>query len=253
MVPIVSLSGIDSERFGIRVARAPEVTEETLPAVLDYCAANRVVLLIARCSAADLRAAQAMERCGFALMDTLVYYTRDLGRAPVPAAGSAVAVRPLRSGEAQAVTGIAGTTFRGYAGHYHADPRLDRARCDEGYVSWASRSCVDPAVADAVLVAAELESDIVGFATLRMRTASEGEGVLFGVKPAGQGKGVYRSLMIGGMEWCASRGATTMVVSTQLVNVAVQKVWSRLGFELARAHYTFHGWFDGASGPPAVA
>jgi GNAT superfamily N-acetyltransferase len=252
MVPIVSLSEIDSERFGIRAARALEVTEDTLPAVLDYCAANRVVFLIARCSASDLRAAQAMERRAFALMDTLVYYTRDLERAPVPSAGSAVVVRPLRPGEAPVVTGIAGETFRGYSGHYHADPRLDRTRCDEAYISWASRSCVDPAVADVVLVA-ESESDIVGFATLRMRTAIEGEGVLFGVKPAAQGKGVYRSLMIGGMEWCASRGATTMVVSTQLVNVTVQKVWSRLGFEVARAHYTFHGWFDGASGPPAVA
>ena len=43
--------------------------------------------------------------------------------------------------------------FSGYLGHYHADPRLDRAKCDEVYLSWAERSCVDPSVASKVLVA----------------------------------------------------------------------------------------------------
>ena len=37
-----------------------------------------------------------------------------------------------------------------------------------------------------------------------------------------------------------------MVLSTQVTNLAVQKVWSRLGFEPSRSYYTFHLWFDGA-------
>jgi hypothetical protein len=45
------------------------------------------------------------------------------------------------------------------------------------------------------------------------------------------------------MAWCASRGAARMMVSTQINNVAVQKVWARLGFEPNYAYYTFHKWF----------
>jgi hypothetical protein len=34
-----------------------------------------------------------------------------------------------------------------------------------------------------------------------------------------------------------------MLISTQITNVAVQKVWTRLGFEPSRSYYTFHKWF----------
>jgi GNAT superfamily N-acetyltransferase len=84
----------------------------------------------------------------------------------------------------------------------------------------------------------------VGFATLRLNNPEEGEGVLFGVGPLAQGQGIYRSFMIHGMEWCLQQGMTRMVVSTQITNIAVQKVWTRLGFEPSHAYYTFHKWFD---------
>jgi GNAT superfamily N-acetyltransferase len=245
LAPHVSLSAIDEERFGIRVARASRVTLGALPAVLDFCRANNVVLLIARCPVSELRAAQAMERQGFLLMDTLVYYARDLGRNAVPPDTGKATVRPVGPGEAEAVRAVAAESFRGYVGHYHADGRLDRAKCDEAYASWALRSCVSREVADDVLVAV-LDDSIAGFATLRMNGPGEGEGVLFGVHPAAQGQGIYRSLMIAGMEWCRLRGATRMVVSTQITNWAVQKVWTRVGFEPSHADYTFHKWFDGA-------
>ncbi len=97
----------------------------------------------------------------------------------------------------------------------------------------------------AEVLIAEADSLLLGFATLRRNSDEEGEGVLFGVTPAAQGRGIYRSFMIRGMEWCAAQGATRMVVSTQITNVAVQKVWTRLGFEPHKSYLTFHRWFDG--------
>jgi GNAT superfamily N-acetyltransferase len=220
-------------------AGSPDTSEGRHPS----CAAHRVGLLIARCAVADVRAAQAMERRGCSLMDTLVYYACDLRRVAIPPRDAVIAVRAVRSGDEPAVAAVAAEAFRGYVGHYHTDPRLDRAKCDEAYVYWARRSCLTPGVADAVLVA-EADGVLVGFATLCRRTAGEGEGVLFGVKPAVQGKGVYRSLMIGAREWWVTAGATRMVVSTQLANLAVQKVWTRLGFEPRGGEHTFHKWFD---------
>jgi len=239
----VALSAIDEERFGIRTARASAVTLETLPAVLHYCRDNRVVLLIARCLASELTAAQAMERHGFALMDTLVYYARDLTKGLVPTDAGAALVRPVRPGEEEAVKSVAAESFKGYFGHYHADPRLDPAKCDEAYTDWAYRSCVSREVADEVLVAV-LDGVVAGFTTLRLDGRREGEILLFGVAPVVQRRAVSQSLGVGAMRWCSSKDAARLTVSTQITNVASQKVWTRLGFEPSHAHYTFHKWFD---------
>lgn len=239
----VYLSAIDEERFGIRTARALQVTLYTLPEVMDFCRMNGVVLLIARCLASEIRVAQAMEQEGCFLMDTLVYYSRNLLNTPIPLDTGKVTIRPIQPGEEDDVKIVAGESFRGYSGHYHADDRLDRKKCDEGYVSWALRSCISRDIGDEVLVA-DSGGSIVGFATLRLNSPEEGEGVLFGVVPLAQEHGIYRSFMIHGMNWCLSKGATHMVVSTQIANVNVQKVWMRIGFEIRYAYYTFHKWFD---------
>lgn len=237
------LSAIDEERFGMRSARADKVTADHLPAVLDFCRDNAVTFLIARCPAGDLSTVQEMERNGFRLMDTLVYYTRNLLKTPIPDELRKVNIRPVRPGEEVAVRRAAIEAFRDYYGHYHADPRLDRAKCDEAYQSWAYRSCISKDVASEVLVA-ESNDEIMGFATLRRNSAEEGEGVLFGVAPKAQGRGIYWSFIVRGMEWCRDQGNTRMVVSTQITNLSVQKVWVRCGFEPSSAYYTFHKWFD---------
>ena len=235
------LSALDTERWQAVTAKASEVTPAVLPHVLKFCSENAVRLLIARCPAADLAAAQAMEGAGFQLMDSLVYYSRDLAGS-LPHDTPKVPIRARTAGDEAGVRRVAGQAFAGYQGHYHADPRLDRRACDEAYVDWAHRSCVSREVADEVLVG-ESGGQIVAFATLRLNSAEEGEGILFGVAPQAQGRGVYRSLMLAGMSWCQANDRARMVVSTQVTNFAVQKVWTRLGFEPSGACYTFHKWF----------
>jgi len=239
----VYLSLIDEERFGIRTARASCITLESLASVMEFCHANGVILLIGRCPASDLRCAQVIEKEGFSLMDTLVYYVRDIEKKAIPEDTGKATIRPIQPGEEAKVEVVAAEAFRGYYGHYHADEKLDRAKCDATYTSWAVLSCVSQDIADEVIIA-ELDGSIVGFATLRLKSNEEGEGVLFGVAPGAQGKGLYRSFMIHGMLWCRSKGAKRMVVSTQIINTAVQKVWTRVGFEPCYAYYTFHKWFD---------
>jgi GNAT superfamily N-acetyltransferase len=81
-----------------------------------------------------------------------------------------------------------------------------------------------------------------------MNDASEGEGVLNAVAPAAQGRGLYRALLLEALRWCEGRGATRMVISTQLTNLGVQRVWCLLGFVPSHAFYTFHCWFAPAAG-----
>jgi GNAT superfamily N-acetyltransferase len=238
----VSLSAIDEKRFGIRTAKAILAHSDDLSTMLDFCQEHRVTFLITRCSTQDLSIAQMLEQAGFFLTDTLVYHGRDLLKTPIPEDTGPIEIRCVQPGDELALRTVAADSFRGYFGHYHADGRLAPAKCDEVYVDWAVRSCLSRDVADEVLIADD-GGTVVGFATLQLNSAEEGEGVLFGVAPAAQGKGVYRSFMIQGMQWCLSKGRRRMVVSTQVTNIAVQKVWARLGFELSHSYYTFHKWF----------
>jgi hypothetical protein len=244
---MVSLSAIDLERFGVVTARDAAFTVESLPATIAFCREHGVQMLIARCAAEDLPAAQAMEAAGGRLMDVLVYWTRALDR-PLPEEAPPAFVRGLRPQDVSEVGRVAADAFRGYFGHYHADPRLDRAKCDEAYVSWAIRSCTEPAAASKVLVA-EQAGRVGGFLTLLSRGADELEIVLNGVDPALQRHGLYRGLLLGALHEARAGGARHLVVSTQLINIGVQKSWARLGFELSRSYCTFHLWLDSRETP----
>jgi ribosomal protein S18 acetylase RimI-like enzyme len=235
----LELSSLDEQRFGIRTVRAWDVGLTDLDTVDAFVEQENARLLIIRIPTDDLRAVQRLEESGAILTDTLVYYRQSLTQ-DLPADTGTISVRPIRAEEVKAASEVAAATFEGYFGHYHADPRLDRTACDEVYRSWARRSCTREA-ADEVLVGVDNDV-VVGFATLRMNGPDEGEGVLFGVAPQAQGRGLYRSMMVHAMEWCRTQPATRMVVSTQVTNIAVQKVWVRLGFEPYRSYYTLHRW-----------
>lgn len=239
----VALSAIDKERFGVEIARANLVTAENIGDILQFCRTNQVKMLIARCYTSDLVAVQAMERAGGLLMDTLVVFSRDLVRKPIPDDPNQEMIRVMRSGDEEQIRVVATHAFDGYVGHYHSDSRLDKAKCDEAYISWAMRSCVSKEVADEVFVATQGD-DVKGFITMQLNTPEEGQAIIGGVLPEAQGKGLYRSFLITGMQWLLAQQAATMVVSTQITNIAVQKVWCRLGFEPRYAYYTFHIWFD---------
>lgn len=240
--PAVVISSIESERFGIRVARAPQIRASNLQEVLQFCIAGGIELLIARCATADLAAAQGMEAQGFFLTDTLVYYAFDLAKRAIPEDTGKFQLRGLQLADERQIQAVAAAAFKGHMGHYHADPRLDRRKCDEAYASWASRSCLAKEVAEQVFVA-ERGSQVAGFATLRLNSAEEGEGLLYAVAPESQGLGICHSLMISSLQWCRAQGARRMIISTQVTNIAIQKVWCRTGFEPFHSYYTFHKWF----------
>jgi GNAT superfamily N-acetyltransferase len=241
---MIALSAIDQERFGLVIARDDHITNASLTAALDFCSTHGVRLLIARCSSDDAAAARGLEAAGARQMDTLIYYARSLDSELNLGHRCSVPIRPFRSGDELAIRRVAAEAFRDYAGHYHCDERLDRQRVAEIYPSWAERSCLSRQVADQVFVADD--GAIKGFATLRLNNPLEAEGVLFAVAPQARGLGIYRAFMYEGLRWAKQRNTQRMVVSTQLTNRVVQRVWTSLGFTPIRTLYTFHVWFAGA-------
>jgi GNAT superfamily N-acetyltransferase len=210
---------------------------------MDFCRIEHVCFLIARCSTQDLAAAQAMENLGFSLMDTLVYFRRDIQSQPLPERRKVPTRHVIVPDDVENVRQIAREAFRGYDSHYHADLRLDRAVCDDVYVDWAVRSCSQKDLADEVLIAEEGEES-QGFLTLKILETNDGDGRLFAVAPRAQGRGVGQALLVDGLYWCLEQGLQGMVISTQITNRVSQASWVRVGFTPHQSFYTFHKWFD---------
>jgi GNAT superfamily N-acetyltransferase len=233
---------LDEERFGIRSARASANSLEELDELEARCGRERVVYLVVRVPTTALNVVQEMERRGYFLTDTLVYMERDLVNLEMPKPAGSILIRPIDEGEAHFVREVAAVAFSGYFGHYHADPHFKKEECDDIYADWAYRGCVDPKVADQVLVADD-EGRVVGFCLIKTLGDDVAFGSLYGVHPDTRGRGAYRELVVSAMNWARDNGCVRMLESTQVTNRISQKVWARLGFEPSSSCYTFHRWF----------
>jgi GNAT superfamily N-acetyltransferase len=240
----IELSNLEFERYGVRCARAQAATESDVESFERFCRENDVDLFIVRCPTEQIELVQAFERSGALLMDCLVYYRRDLVKRPLANPDGFDWIRPVESKDVQSVARVAATAFEGYYGHYHADRRLDREKSDAAYRDWAVRSCSDERFADRVFAAWDGD-EVVCFATLKALSADEVEAVLFGVAPQAQGRGIYDALIKKSLHWASEIQAKSCVLSTQISNLAVQKVWVRNGFEPMNSYFTLHQWHDG--------
>ena len=240
---IVTFSSLDTDRFGILIARTNQIKSENLQAILDFCAENQIKLLIARCPTSEIESVHDMEDEGFRLMDTLVYLRKDLRDHHPQPQQTELTIRTFEPADLHQVVDVARASFAGYKGHYNVDHRLEPKAAIEVYASWAERCCLDPSVADRVLVA-EINGKIVGFRAIRINTPEQAEFVLSGVAPEARHKGVYRSFVIEGLRWCKEVNAEEVLVSTLLINTPVQKTCHELGFTAYSSYHTFHKWFD---------
>lgn len=239
----IRISEIDVARFDAKIAKATISPNDSILEMVKWCEDRDVEMLIARCSTSESRYVQMMECAGFQLMDTLVYFEhKSVTRVPVDLPVD-YSIREGRTEDAGALEEIAVRAFGGFFGHYHADARLRRIDCNMVYSSWAANSLKSKAVADVVFVVENRET-LVAFLTLKRRSGSEAEIILNAVDPAQQGKGIYAALVSSALNWAEEVGITNILVSTQVNNIAPQKVWCRYGFEPLKSFYTFHKWFN---------
>jgi len=194
----VVFSEVDSERFGVRVARA-SVVRKNISQVLVFCATEQINLLIARCTTKDLPIAQQMEALGFLLMDTLVYYSFDLMKRAIPDDASPANVRKFGLDDKPQVETVAAAAFQGYSVTTTPTPGWTGASATRATSPGRLRSCTSKQVATEVLVA-ELDKKVIGFATLRLNTPEErgGRSVRSGSRSAG-----HRHLPLFYGEWHA--------------------------------------------------
>ena len=231
----IKVSEWDTNHFGFKVAKMGEV-KELQPALKEYADLG-VKLLIHRCSAEDFHHIHQLEKYGFELMDGLVYYRLRVGDAP----WTSHLIHPCLESEAEEVAEIAKEVYVNWLGHFHQDPRLDRAKCDDLYIKWARNACLDKKVAEIMFVA-KVDGRIVGFDSHEIINGDTAFGVISGVSKEFQGKGIRTALLFAGMNWCKSQGLEYMEADVHINHYIMHRVYSDHLFKIYKSEYTFHKW-----------
>jgi ribosomal protein S18 acetylase RimI-like enzyme len=237
----VRFSEVDSTRFGARIFRANVLLATDVAPILADCRGDGAEMLIVRCPSDRIGVVQELQRAGASLMDTLVYFRASVPESPGATLPPGIDVRPFQASDLPALTDVTREAFNHYFGHYHADSRLNPQLATEGYVEW----CMGlTSLADTTMKVVTDRREVLGYlATRRADQDRSAEIVLNAVAPRAQGRGLYGWLVKDALADCARYTEREIRASTQLQNVAPQKVWVRNGFEPQEAYYTFHFWF----------
>ncbi len=174
---------------------------------------------------ADVR---ALERRGFGVVDTNV--TFELQREVV--VDTDVEVGELVAADADAVLAIAGSAFR-YS-RFHLDPEIGEPLAHHVKREWI-RNCVRGVRGDRLLVA-RVGGRPVGFLA---PLVSHGTAVidLIAVATDAHGRGAGTALVAA---FCARYAGKPRLVGTQVANVPSIRLYTKLGFALARSQYILH-------------
>jgi len=247
--PIVGLAALESERFGIKVARAPGATRENLGEILEFCRKHKMEFLVARCAGDDIPAARALEDAGARLADTqLHYYRRPF---PLPERDRRIEIRPVEPGEKETLAAVARAAFRDYRGHFQQDPALAGiCPAAELYSSWALDSLARRG-ADGEVWLARREGKPIAFACARRLGPEDSDLTLGGGIPSSRWRGkAIRELILEGLAWSGERGCRRVRGCVLISNLAIQRILAGLSYRPERAFHTFHLRFGGANERP---
>jgi GNAT superfamily N-acetyltransferase len=138
----------------------------------------------------------------------------------------------------EAVRMIVEDAFQAYGSHYLANPDLAADGALAGYVEWAERTMQDRP-GDVLLM--RVDGQPVGVATLICdRDMNDLEIELAGLVRAVQGKGLYSRLLRECARQAEARGSRRLLISTQVQNIRVQRLWSRAGMVPFASFDTIH-------------
>lgn len=236
-------SEVESHRFGLRVVRGMVAKDAPRDQVRADIASLKPDIAIFRCEAGDTRQIDELAEAGLVPRhaDTLVYYRISLAGPTIDApAVDGGDIGQAEVGDAPSLEAIVRRGFAGYRNHYHANPLLSETAILDGYVEWALDYAIRPAEGQQTWVY-RIGGEARSFATCKLQAdRSEVEIVLNATDPAWTGRGLYSSLLQSLIAHYRRAGFAALVISTQVWNYGVQRVWSRAGLVIYRAFDTYH-------------
>ena len=224
----------DTAFFGIRIARVcgRRVSAGEMPAVLDWCAGERVRCLYLLAAADDAETASSAESHGFHLVDIRVTLGREAANYGMP--GGVRAARAEDVPELEKIAASSHTDSR-----FYFDGNFPRSRCAELYAAWIRQSCAGDAQA---VLAIEREGRPAGYITCHW-DGETGRIGLLAVAEWARGSGAGRALVEGAISTFDAQGARGVSVVTQGRNLASQRSYQRCGFVTQSVELWYHRWF----------
>jgi hypothetical protein len=213
---------------------------------------NRYQFLLCKVYTDDLVAIHALERAGFLLVDTLLDYQVDFRKTPfikIPEQNSAAdtIIRFARLEDENELSELAKAAFANHFGRYHSDPRIPQSLATQVYVEWL-HSCLR-GYAD-YFVLAEIEGKIAGLSIWKKASKLEknipvriNHYSIGAIHPDFFGRKLFSLLTYEGMKLLYQE--TDIIEGpTHINNYAVQRGYTRLGWQIGNACHSFHKWLD---------
>lgn len=233
-------SNLDSQRFSLSIHR--EVTEEIdTRSISSYILNNNVDILILRVDSKSKDQHHKLSSLGIPYIhcDNLVYYQCDLEKYEINKLRNDINFKVANEDDLQKIESLVSDIFVNYKNHYFSNPKLNNTCIVEGYKEWVKNYVLYSKGKITWLVLKGEE--VVGFATCSFDDKEKiCEGILYGILPEKSGGGIYSDLIRFTQNYFKNIGYQKMQVSTQIVNYAVQKVWSREGFYMFKSFDTYH-------------
>jgi ribosomal protein S18 acetylase RimI-like enzyme len=227
-----------------------KVAEALVEETVKHAAKCGIECLTTKVHPQDIAAAHALERNGFLLMDTLLYFVFDFSCTPfdqviAPRQTDGLSIRLGTSADLPEILEIAERAFKNHFGRYNADPKMPPGAARDVYREWA-RSAFS-GWADWVTIA-EVRGRIAGYVLWRKPSALESEhGVgnidynLVAIHPRFVGRGVYAALTYDGMRRF-QQSAKQVGGFTHVTHRAVHHVLFKLSWRISGARHSFHKW-----------
>lgn len=236
-------SEIESKRFGLRIYRG-QYEGFDMGDVETVIEKNNFDIIIVRYPTVTIydhyRLAN-INNCKTIHADSLVYYSSPLQE---------ITIKPLRNDLefeviAQDVNGrlefLINNIFTGYQNHYYSNPCLPRHAIIDGYFEWAlSFATARDNGITWLIKDRKTNADVAFLACYFDEKESVSELKLGGVLPEYAGNGIYSDFVRYAQDYFKRKGIRSLLTSTQLQNVAVQRTWQRHGFRFDKSYETYH-------------
>lgn len=233
----------NSEIFGIKMAniileKDEIISEEKYAFFEKECFNNNIEHISVKVSTREKNIFNFLIHKDYILVDTIVeYLLSQKSRFPSNIHHKCI-IRDCTDKDLKDIMYIAYNSFK--IDRFHSDFNLDRESCNRYYEKWIKNSY--NGFADRIIVA-EYNDEVIGFTTFKYFSSDNfARGVLSAVSDKYRKLGAYTSMLYEGIYWIINHNSDLkgIFVGTQIDNIAVQKVWSKLGFSMYDSHYVLH-------------
>ena len=234
------ISDVETSRFGIKVARINSF-EDSPSALLAKLKMADFKLVISRIPVSNLELINEMESIGFQIKDVQVTHNFDLKKEPIVLCGDVELGNKFHQEDTDVVAEIARRSFKNY-GHYSRCELTCSFDTGEIYADWAKNCCENKSLADHTVVA-RVKGRVVGFLCLKIKELA-GEKYVSGVMGAVDDnywkKGIFKKINLAGLKWAWDNNLARVEHNVLVTNIAVNKVYSNLGFHIIRSEVTLY-------------